>query len=306
MTHSQSPFPDPAPPGGARPLDVIVLAAGAGTRMRSNLPKMLHEVCGRPMVAWAVKAAQEMQARQIVVVTGHGAEQVEAALAPSGVTFARQSEQLGTGHAFLMGARELRGGADVLVLYGDSPMLSAETLQAMRRFHHEGSNALTVLTSHLPDASGYGRIVRSESGEVERIVEQKAASEAELRLTEFNSGVYLMDERAPELAALIGHDNAAQEYYLTDLLSLYRQHGARVAAFSIPDPSEVMGANDRVQLSELARLMQRRINERHMRAGVTLRDPATTYIEDTVILAPDVVIEPGRCCGGAARSLPAR
>ena len=150
-----------------------------------------------------------------------------------------------------------------------------------------------MLTSELPDASGYGRIVRGEDGQVLRIVEQKAASPAELRLTEFNSGVYLMDARAPELAARIGNDNAAGEYYLTDLLALYREQGSRVAAFKIPDPSEVMGANDRVQLAELARLMQRRINERHMRAGVTLRDPATSYIEDTVMIAPDVVIEPG-------------
>lgn len=287
----------PDPPA-VRPLDVVVLAAGAGTRMRSNIPKMLHEVCGRPMVAWAVKAARDLNARDIVVVTGHGAAQVEAALAPSGVRFARQEQQLGTGHAFLLGAAELRGDADVLVLYGDSPMLSAQTLAAMRRFHTREVNALTVLTSELPDASGYGRIVRGTSGEVERIVEQKAASPAELRLTEFNSGVYLMDARAPELAAQIGNDNAAGEYYLTDLLALYHGQGSRVAAFKIPDPSEVMGANDRVQLAELARLMQRRINERHMRAGVTLRDPATSYIEDTVTIAADVVIEPGAVLRG--------
>lgn len=280
-------------PATVRPLDVVILAAGAGTRMRSTLPKMLHEVCGRPMVAWAVKTARDLDARDIVVVTGHGAAQVEAALASSGVRFVRQDQQLGTGHAFLLGAAELQGDADVLVLYGDSPMLSVETLNAMRVAHLQQHNALTVLSSELPDASGYGRIVRGEGGQVLRIVEQKAASPAELRLTEFNSGVYLMDARAPELAARIGNDNAAGEYYLTDLLALYREQGAAVAAYCIPDPSEVMGANDRVQLAELARLMQRRINERHMRAGVTLRDPATSYIEDTVTIAPDVVIEPG-------------
>ncbi|TSA84644.1 UDP-N-acetylglucosamine diphosphorylase/glucosamine-1-phosphate N-acetyltransferase [Deinococcus detaillensis] len=282
-----------APDAAQRPLDVVVLAAGAGTRMRSALPKMLHEVCGRPMVAWAVKAARDVGARDIVVVTGHGADQVEAALAGPEVRFARQGEQLGTGHAFLLGAAKLRGDADVLVLYGDSPMLSVKTLNALRRVHLEEQNALTVLTSRLADATGYGRIVRGESGDVERIVEQKAATPEELRLTEFNSGVYLMDARAPELAAQIGNDNAAQEYYLTDLLALYHQQGARVAAYCIPDPSEVMGANDRVQLAELARLMQRRINERHMRAGVTLRDPATAYIEDAVTIAPDVILEPG-------------
>ncbi|MEJ7660201.1 MAG: NTP transferase domain-containing protein [Hymenobacter sp.] len=216
--------------------------------MRSALPKMLHEVCGRPMVAWAVKAARDVGARDIVVVTGHGADEVEAALAGEGVCFARQNEQLGTGHAFLLGAAGLRGDADVLVLYGDSPMLSADTLNALRDVHLSEHNALTVLSSRLDDATGYGRIVRGEGGEVLRIVEQKAAAPEELRLTEFNSGVYLMDARAPELAAQIGNDNTAQEYYLTDLLALYRQAGARVAAYCIPDPSEVMGANDRVQL----------------------------------------------------------
>jgi bifunctional UDP-N-acetylglucosamine pyrophosphorylase / glucosamine-1-phosphate N-acetyltransferase len=280
-------------PTAARPLDVVVLAAGAGTRMRSTLPKMLHQVCGRPMVAWAVKSARDLGARDIVVVTGYGAEQVEAALSDTGVQFARQTEQLGTGHAFLAGAQLLRGDADVLVLYGDSPMLSPETLRAMLDEHRQQAQALTVLTSVLDDATGYGRIVRGPSGAVERIVEQKAATPEELRLTEFNSGVYLMDARAPELARHITSDNAAHEYYLTDLLALYRQDGGRVAAYQVPDPSEVMGANDLLQLAALGTLMQRRINERHMRAGVTLLDPATTYIEDTVSIEADVTLEPG-------------
>lgn len=275
------------------PLDVVVLAAGAGTRMRSKRPKMLHEVCGRPMVAWAVKSARDLGARDIVVVTGHGADQVEAALSGEGVQFARQTVQLGTGHAFLVGAKLLRGDADVLVLYGDSPMLSTDTLRAMLSEHRERHQAMTVLTSVLSDATGYGRIVRGEGGAVEKIVEQKAATPAELRLTEFNSGVYLMDARAPELAGRITDHNAAREYYLTDLLELYRAEGAPVAAFLIPDPSEVMGANDLLQLAALGALMQRRINERHMHAGVTLLDPATAYIEDTVTIEADVTIEPG-------------
>ncbi len=277
----------------SRPLDVVVLAAGAGTRMKSTLPKMLHQVCGRPMVAWAVKVAQALEARDIVVVTGHGAEQVEAALGGMGLQFVRQHEQLGTGHAFLLAAQKLRGGADVLVLYGDSPMIRPETLQAMRAEHQGAGNALTVLTSQLSDATGYGRIVRGKQGDLERIVEQKAATPTELSITEFNSGVYLMDERAGTLAGRIGNDNPAKEYYLTDLVQLYRQEGARVAAFNISDPSEVMGANDRVQLAELETLMRRRINEGHMRAGVTLQDPATTLIESDVQIARDVVLEQG-------------
>lgn len=282
-----------------RALDVVILAAGQGTRMKSKLPKVLHPVVGRPMVAWAVKLARELGARDTVVVTGHGAQAVEAALGGEGLRFTRQDRQLGTGHAFLMGARELAGDADVLVLYGDTPLLAPETVRAMLRAHREEGNALTVLTSSLPDATGYGRVVRDEGGGVTRIVEQKAASEQEKRLTEFNSGVYLMDRRAPDLAGRITNDNASGEYYLTDLVALYRAEGARVAAYPIPDPDEVMGANDRVQLAQAEVIMRRRVNERLMRAGVTLLDPDGTFVEDTVEVGRDSVIEPGAVLRGA-------
>ena len=278
---------------GPRPLDVVILAAGQGTRMRSRLPKMLHPVLGRPMVAWSVRLAQQLGARDIVVVTGHGAEQVEEALRPTGVRFARQEQQLGTGHAFLMASRQLQGGADVLLLYGDSPMIPLETLRALIESHRAEHNALTVLTSELPDATGYGRIIRGRGGEVLRIVEEKAATPEERAVREFNSGVYVMDAQAGPLAEQIGNDNPAGEYYITDLLALYRQGGARVAAFRIDDPGEVEGANDRVQLAELQTVMRRRVNERHMRAGVTLHDPATTTIEDDVSIGRDTVIAAG-------------
>lgn len=283
-----------------KPLDVIVLAAGQGTRMRSKLPKVLHPVAGRPMVGWAVRAARALKARDIVVVTGHGAEQVEAALGGQGLRFARQHEQRGTGHAFLVGARELSGGADVLVLYGDTPLLEEATLRALLAAHHAQHSGLTVLTGRLPDATGYGRIVRDEQGYVLRIVEEKAATPEERRITEFNSGVYVMDERAPQLAERITDDNPAGEYYLTDLLGLYREIGARVAAAPVPDPTEVMGANDREQLAALERLMRERINSRHMRAGVTLEDPARTVIEADVRLAQDVRLESGAILRGAS------
>ncbi len=290
------------PHEGARPLDVIILAAGQGTRMRSRLPKVLHPVCGRPMVGWAVRAAQAQGARDIVVVTGHGAEQVEAALAGHGVRFARQHEQRGTGHAFLVGARELAGGADVLVLYGDTPLLDPATLTRLLEQHRAHAAGLTILTGELPDATGYGRIVRDAQGFVTRIVEEKAATPEERRLTEFNSGVYAMDERARGLAERITDDNVAREYYLTDLLALYREEGAQVGAYRVPDASEVMGANDRVQLAELERLMRARINARHMRAGVTLEDPHTTVIEDDVELAPDVRVGVGAVLRGHTRA----
>ncbi len=286
---SQPASPVPAP----RPLDVVILAAGQGTRMKSRLPKMLHPVLGRPMVAWSVKLAQGLGARDIVVVTGHGAEQVEAALRPLGVQFARQEEQLGTGHAFLMAARKLQGGADVLLLYGDSPMIPLSTLHSLIEAHRAGGEGLTVLTSELLDATGYGRIVRGPGGEVLRIVEEKAATPAERAIGEFNSGVYVMDPHAPELAARIGNDNVAGEYYITDLLALYRESGSRAAAFQIPDPGEVMGANDRLQLAELETIMRRRVNAAHMRAGVTLQDPDSIFIHDDVQIGRDCFISAG-------------
>ncbi|QLG11362.1 bifunctional UDP-N-acetylglucosamine diphosphorylase/glucosamine-1-phosphate N-acetyltransferase GlmU [Deinococcus sp. D7000] len=284
-----------------RPLDVVILAAGQGTRMNSALPKVLHPVAGRPMVTWAVKAAQALGARNVVVVTGHGAEQVEAALATQHVMFARQEQRLGTGHAFLCGIDALSaalpaGGqedADVLVLYGDTPLLRSTTLEAMLEDHRARGSALTLLTGELPDATGYGRIIRDAQGEVERIVEQKDATPEQERVGEFNSGVYLMDSRAGELAHRIGNDNAAGEYYLTDLLGLYRAEGEAAHAFKLTDPDEVMGANDRAGLADLEMILRRRINARHMRAGVTLQDPERISIEDSVVLGRDVTLEPG-------------
>ncbi|PNY80607.1 bifunctional UDP-N-acetylglucosamine diphosphorylase/glucosamine-1-phosphate N-acetyltransferase GlmU [Deinococcus koreensis] len=286
-----------------RPLDVVILAAGQGTRMKSALPKVLHPVAGRPMVAWAVKAAQELGARQVVVVTGHGADRVEAALAGSGVTFARQEQQLGTGHAFLCGVDALHahGDADVLVLYGDTPLLQTRTLRSLLADHQGQASALTILSGELPDATGYGRIIRDASGHVERIVEQKDATPAERAVREFNSGVYVMDARAPELARQITNDNASGEYYLTDLLGLYRAEGAQASAFKLDNPDEVQGANDRLGLADLGALLQSRINMAHMAAGVSIQAPETVFIEDTVVLGRDVTLEPGVILRGQTR-----
>ncbi|MFB9991803.1 bifunctional UDP-N-acetylglucosamine diphosphorylase/glucosamine-1-phosphate N-acetyltransferase GlmU [Deinococcus oregonensis] len=278
-----------------RPLDVVILAAGQGTRMRSALPKVLHPVGGRPMVAWAVKAAQELGARSVVVVTGHGAPQVEAALAGTGVTFARQARQQGTGDAFLSGAEALphTGDADILVLYGDTPLLRPGTLREMLADHQARGSAFTILTGELPDATGYGRIIRDDAGNVTRIVEQKGATDAEKAVREFNSGVYVMDARAPELARQIVPNSVTGEYYLTDLLALYHAAGAAAHAFKLTDIDEVMGANDRTGLAEAEAILRRRINTGHMRAGVTFINPDTNSIEDTVTLGRDVMVEPG-------------
>lgn len=290
-----------------RPLDVVILAAGQGTRMNSALPKVLHPVAGRPMVTWAVRAARALGARHVVVVTGHGAERVEAALEGQDVIFARQEQRLGTGHAFLCGIDALAGSVrgqedgDVLVLYGDTPLLRAETLEAMLADHRARGSALTLLTGELSDATGYGRVIRDAGGDVARIVEQKDATPEEAAVGEFNSGVYLMDSRAGELAHRIGNDNAAGEYYLTDLLGLYRAEGEAAHAFKLTDPAEVMGANDRAGLAELEAILRRRINARHMAGGVTLQAPDSVRIQDSVQIARDVVLEPGVILRGQTR-----
>lgn len=281
------------------PLAVVILAAGQGTRMKSDLPKMLHEAAGRPLLGHVIKRAQELGPDKIVVVTGHGADEIEAHFKDAGLTFSRQLEQLGTGHAFLCAANALEGyTGEVMVLYGDTPLMRLETLEKALEAHRAAAAGMTVITGVLPDATGYGRIVRDAGGEVLRIVEQKATSEIEKKLTEWNSGMYIFDSSALELARSIGNDNAAHEYYLTDILERYRAKGQRVVAFKA-DSSELEGCNDRVQLAAADRTLRARVCEALMRGGVTLRDPATTFVDDTVQIDPDVILEPGVILRGA-------
>ncbi|MFN3265960.1 MAG: bifunctional N-acetylglucosamine-1-phosphate uridyltransferase/glucosamine-1-phosphate acetyltransferase, partial [Deinococcales bacterium] len=274
-------------------LAVVILAAGQGTRMKSSLPKMLHQAAGRPLLGHVIERAKELEPSKIVVITGHGAEAIEAHFAKEPVVFVRQLEQLGTAHAFLCAKDALAShSGDVFVLYGDTPLMTLETLQAALEAHRSAKAGMTVITGILEDATGYGRIVRDERGEVQRIVEQKAASEAEKQIKEWNSGMYVFDQSAFELAVQIGNQNAAKEYYLTDILELYRRAGKPVVA-KIAASSELEGSNDRVQLAAADKVLRDRIRIRHMRAGVTLRDPATTYIDDTVQIQSDVILEPG-------------
>ena len=278
---------------GHAPLAVVILAAGQGTRMKSALPKMLHEAAGRPLLGHVIKRAQELEPQRIIVVTGHGADAIEAHFKDAGVMFARQLEQLGTAHAFLCASDPLEGHTgEVVVLYGDTPAIRYSTLKTALETHRAALAGMTVITGELPDATGYGRIVRDASGEIVRIVEQKAASEAEKKLTEWNSGMYIFDSSAVELARVIGNANAAHEYYLTDILELYRQQNKRVVAFKV-DSSELEGCNDRVQLAAADQTLRLRIGEALMRGGVTLRDPATTFVDDTVRVEQDVILEPG-------------
>lgn len=272
----------------------VVLAAGQGTRMKSKLHKVLHPVCGKPMVQHVLDTLAVMKMDDVVVVVGHGAEAVKRTLGES-VTYAMQTEQLGTAHAVQQVHPFLKDKqGTTLILYGDVPLLTPETLTALIEHHHAQHAAATVMTTHLADPSGYGRVVRDAAGEVLRIVEHKDATESERKIQEINTGIYCFDnEKMWGVLAQVGNDNVQGEYYLTDCVELLRKAGEKVTAFVLADPEEAEGVNDRVQLARVEAYMRRRICERHMRNGVTIIDPAHTYIDSDVIIGPDSVIYPG-------------
>lgn len=271
----------------------VILAAGKGTRMKSRLPKVLHQVAGKPMVRHVLEAVQSLGINQQILVIGHEAELVKAALGEQ-VRYAIQAEQLGTGHA-VMQAQPLIGEEikTVLVLCGDTPLLRAETLAILLAEHQQTGAAATVLTANLTDPSGYGRIIRDAQGLVERIVEEKDASAEEKRVQEINTGTYCFDKVALFKAlGEISPANAQGEYYLTDVLSVLRGAGQKVGAVVAADPRETYGINSRVQLAEAEKILRYRKLVRLMEAGVTIIDPATTFIDDEVEIEPDTIIYP--------------
>ncbi len=271
----------------------IILAAGAGTRMKSKKPKVAHEVLGRPLVRWAVEAAKRAGADRVVTVVGHGREQV-APLVEGDTEVVVQTQQRGTADAALA-AKDALAGFDgaVVVLSGDSPLIRPDTIREMCALRAEHNAAVVVLTMELANPFGYGRIVRDGAGEVARIVEQKDAAAEEAAITECNSGFYCFDAAALfEALAQVDANNAQGEFYLTDVLAIAREAGRPVLAYKTDDAEQCLGVNSRGQLAEATRVMQRRINEAHMAAGVTLWDPATAYIGPEVTIAADVEVLP--------------
>ena len=279
----------------------VVLAAGKGTRIKSGLVKVLHPAAGRPMINWVVDAARAAGAAPVVLVVGHQADAVRRAFPDAAdIRCAMQEEQLGTGHAVACARDELAGfSGTVVILCGDTPLLRAETLRGLVAFHRENGAALTVLTSLMDNPHGYGRVIRAADGSVLRIVEQKDATPDEHALCEINSGIYCME--ADVLFANIdslGSDNAQQEFYLTDLVSIAVRQGLACLGLSTDDAGEIMGVNDRAQLADAARMLRRRINLELMLSGVTLIDPDQTYIDQGVTIGADTIIHPNCHIGG--------
>jgi len=281
-------------------LGVVILAAGKGTRMRSALPKVLHTLAGRPLLRHVLDAAEAVGAARICVVYGHGGGQVPEALGDAGCEWVEQPERLGTGHAVLQAMPKMADMDRVLVLYGDVPLIEAETLT--RLVDDTASTALGLLTMLLPDPDGYGRVVRDKRGRVLRIVEQKDASEAELAIREVNTGIIVADR--PSLnrwLARIGNDNVQGEYYLTDVIGLATADGVEVATAQPETLEEVAGINDRIQLADLERYHQRRVAEFLMRAGTTIIDPARIDIRGSLICERDCLLDVNLICEGRVR-----
>lgn len=281
-------------------LTAVILAAGKGTRMKSKLPKVLHKVGGHPMLEHVMDAAEAAGCRDNVVVIGHGAELVRE-LVGDRARIALQAEQLGTGHAVLQAADTLKDfSGTVMILCGDTPLLEADELEKFYAEHVKSGAAATVMSALMDDPFGYGRILRDANGDVAGIVEQKDASEEQKQIKEINTGNYCVE--APllfEVLRTLGNDNAQGEYYLTDVLAKLRAMGKKVGGVITADSEMIMGVNSRRQLAEAESVMRRRIAERHMDDGVTIMDPASTFIEKSVKIAPDTVIYPNTWLQGA-------
>ncbi|MFI1255671.1 bifunctional UDP-N-acetylglucosamine diphosphorylase/glucosamine-1-phosphate N-acetyltransferase GlmU [Streptomyces netropsis] len=291
-----------------RPAAVVVLAAGEGTRMKSATPKVLHAICGRSLVGHVVAASRELDPEHLVVIVGHAREQVSAHLAeidPATRT-AVQYEQNGTGHAVRMGLESLSDSGIVLdgtvvVVCGDTPLLTGATLKALSDTHAADGNAVTVLTAEVPDSTGYGRIVRDAgTGAVTAIVEHKDATDAQRAIREINSGVFAFDAQLlTDALGKVRTDNSQGEEYLTDVLGILREAGHRVGAAVAGDHREILGINNRVQLAEARKLLNERLLHDAMMSGVTVVDPATTWVDVTVTFEPDALVQPGTQLLGA-------
>jgi bifunctional UDP-N-acetylglucosamine pyrophosphorylase/glucosamine-1-phosphate N-acetyltransferase len=284
------------------PETVVVLAAGEGTRMKSSIPKVLHSISGRTLLGHVLHAVNGLNAKNVRIVVGAGRELVEGhvkQIAPKATTVF-QEHRGGTGHATQLALADIKATGTVLVLAGDTPMLSSQSLAALLDVHHKGGFTASVMTAEHPDPTGYGRIIRGADGSLLRIVEERDATDEERAIYEVNSGVYAFD--GAKLAAAIGkleNDNSQGELYLTDVLEILRNDGGSIAAVLIEDFIEILGVNDRAQLAESAALLRDQINDGLMKAGVTIVDPLSTWVDSTATVESDVTLLPGTWIAGS-------
>lgn len=272
----------------------LILAAGAGTRMKSKKPKVLHPVCGKSMVEHVIDVTEEINSKNTVVVIGHGADEVENSVKHRNVEFVIQKEQLGTGHAVIQAKDYIPNEGHVVLLYGDTPLIKANTVKNLIDFHIKGNFQGTILTADFENPTGYGRIVRDNNQNVVKIVEEKDASTVEKSIKEINSGIYCYDAKLlKESLKQLTNDNKQKEYYITDVIEILNKQGHKVGAYQVDDKRDIMGVNSRVQLAKVQEVMQGRILNKLMEDGVSIINPSNTYVEKDVKIGMDTVLYPG-------------
>ena len=279
-------------------ISAVILAAGEGKRMKSEIPKVIHKIMGKPLVCWVMEACNEAGAENLTLVVGHKSEAVINCL-PKNTNFVSQLERLGTGHAVMQATEQIKSSKNVIILCGDTPLISADTLKNALKYKNDNNLSAVILSADFKNPFGYGRIIKNEKNEVLKIVEEKDATDDEKKVTEGNSGTYIF-ESTDLLDALskIGNKNAQGEYYLTDTIEIILNNNKKVGSFMIKEENEVLGINDKIQLAEANAIMKIRINEEHMKNGVIIEDPATTYIAKGVKIASDTVIMPNTTIQG--------
>lgn len=275
----------------------IILAAGEGTRMKSKLPKVLHKICGRPLLSHVINTAKASGIEKNLVVIGNGGDLVKENIKED-VTFVNQpigeGVPYGTGFAVMQAKEYIEDESQVVILYGDTPLITSSTITDLIKFHKEGNFEATVLSADLEDPTGYGRIIRDENNNVISIVEHKDANEKERNIKEINSGIYCFNGKGLKLVLdRLDNNNAQNEYYITDAIKILNGLGFKIGGYKISDSEEIAGINSRIQLAEAAKIMRKRINYKHMKNGVTIIDPDNTYIDTDVEIKRDTIIYPG-------------
>lgn len=276
----------------------IILAAGEGTRMKSNTPKVLHKICGKALLDYVIEASKSAGVKENYVIVGHGGDKVREYFKDTDVIFRNQpigeEYPYGTGYAVMQAIDSIEDDSNVVILYGDTPLITGDTIKQLLDYHKNMGNHATVLTAHVEEPTGYGRIVRDENNRILKIVEHKDANEEELNIKEINSGIYCFKGKELKYAlGKIDNNNSQGEYYITDVIKILKDEGYRVDAYKLEDSTEIYGINSRVQLAFCDRLMRNRINRFHMENGVTIINPENTYIEAEVKIGRDSIIYPG-------------